>query len=285
MIPQDPMPALTVDATKSGGPATLPETGIVLQASGIKKSYGRVQALLNVDFELRRSEIHALIGDNGAGKSTFIKVLSGVVQPDAGVIELYGEHVHFAGPKDAQQAGIETVYQDLALAFTLGAAENVYLGRELTRSGLLGRLGFLDRAGMRDRTAAEMADLGITLKSVRAPVSALSGGQQQAVAVARSALWGRRLLIMDEPTAALGTQQTAQVLELMQRARDERGVSILFISHSMPLVFEVADRITVLRLGRSVLTCDRRSATTDQLIGAMTGSGEVAAAMAERGER
>jgi simple sugar transport system ATP-binding protein len=253
-------------------------------ASGVRKSYGRVQALVDADFELRHAEIHALIGDNGAGKSTFIKILSGVLQPDAGQIEVFGRAVEFAGPKAAQEAGIETVYQDLALASTLGAAENVYLGRELTRSGVLGRLGFLDRPEMRRRTAGEMSDLGIQLKSVRAPVSALSGGQRQAVAVTRAAVWGRRILIMDEPTAALGTQQTEQVLQLMRRARDERGVSILFISHSLPLIFEVADRITVMRLGRTVLRCDAAGATTDQLIGAMTGSSEAMAAHRGRGE-
>jgi simple sugar transport system ATP-binding protein len=271
---------LVLPPESSGG---VPEE-VVLKATGIKKSFGQVRALVDADFELRRAEIHALIGDNGAGKSTFIKVLSGVFPPDAGEIQLFGRQVHFPSPRAAQDAGIETAYQDLALAFTLGAAENVYLGREVTRSGILGGLGFLDRAEMRRRTIAQMAELGITLKSARAPVEALSGGQRQAVAVARAAVWGRRILIMDEPTAALGTRQTEQVLRLMQRARDERGVSIIFISHSLPLVFDVADRVTVMRLGRMVLRCKVEEATTDQLVGAMTGSSEVARARSPEGE-
>jgi len=254
------------------GQSNMDSNNVILRATGVKKSYGSVKVLTDVNFDLRQGEVHALIGDNGAGKSTFIKILSGVVCLDGGSIELYGQLANFISPHDAQDAGIETVYQDLALALTLDASENVYLGRELLRKGLLGRMGFLDRQLMHDRTAVAMKGMGITLKSVSAPVSALSGGQRQGVAVVRAAMWERKILIMDEPTAALGQKQTAEVRNMIKRSRDELGISIILISHSLPFVFEVADRITVMRHGRSILRCAASEASTDQLIGAMTGS-------------
>jgi ABC-type sugar transport system ATPase subunit len=253
------------------------EPEVVLRARGIVKSFGAVRALDGVDFELRRGEIHALCGDNGAGKSTLIKIFSGVHQPDAGSVELEGRPLHLVSPRDAQEAGIETVYQDLALAGTLDAGENVFLGREVMRAGALGRLGFVDRRGMRSRLAAELDVLGTHIPSLRTPVDSLSGGQRQAVAVARAATWGRKVLILDEPVAALAPQQTQNVLALMDRVRRERDLSVVFISHSLPHVFEAADRVTVMRRGRNVLTEPVADATTNGLIAAMTGVVEPAA--------
>jgi ABC-type sugar transport system ATPase subunit len=244
---------------------------IALEATGIRKNYGFVQALAGADFELREGEIHALVGDNGAGKSTLIKVFSGVVQADDGQMELFGDRVSFSNPADALEAGIETVYQDLALATDLTPGENIFLGRETARRGFLGRLGFVDRAAMRRDAGQHLRELGIDLPSGRVPVDTLSGGQRQAVAVARASAWGRTVLILDEPVAALGHQQTEIVLGLMRQVRDEKGLSIIFISHSIPQVLEVADRITVLRLGRTVLTCDVREASLEMLVAAMTG--------------
>lgn len=244
---------------------------LLMRATGIRKDYGHVRALDGVDFTLAHHEIHALIGDNGAGKSTLIKIIAGAVRPDAGAIEIEGEAVSFDSPHDAREAGIETVYQDLALADPLDAAENVFLGRELCYSGFLGRLGFVDRPAMRAQTKGHLEDLGVNLPSISVPVEAFSGGQRQAVAVARAAAWGRRFLIMDEPVAALGVQQTTHVLDLMQRARDEKGLSVILISHNLPEVLRVADRVTVLRLGRRVGTVSGRDATASLLVGAMTG--------------
>jgi simple sugar transport system ATP-binding protein len=248
---------------------TLPHAPII-RAVGMKKRFGHVEALRGVDFDLAPKEIHAVVGDNGAGKSTFVKILAGVHEADSGMLEVAGQPVRFQSPREAQEAGIETVSQDLALAPTLDSAENVYLGREIVVRGPLRRLGFISRTEMRRRTAEELERLGISLPSVKAPVSALSGGQRQAVAVARAAVWGRRILILDEPTAALGTHQTEIVLGLMQRVRDERGLAQIFISHNLPHVFRVADRITVLRLGERVLTCRTEQTTPEQLILAMT---------------
>jgi ABC-type sugar transport system ATPase subunit len=254
----------------SGGPAP-DQIPLLMQASAIRKGYGHVRALDGVDLDLRQREIHALIGDNGAGKSTLIKIIAGTVKPDAGTIEIDGRRVTFNSPHDAREAGIETVYQDLALADPLDAAENVFLGRELCYPGFRGRLGFVDRRAMRAQTASHLHDLGVTLPSISVPVETFSGGQRQAVAVARAAAWGRRFLIMDEPVAALGVQQTTHVLDLMERARDEKGLSVILISHNLPEVLRVADRITVLRLGRRVGTVAARDATASLLIGAMTG--------------
>jgi ABC-type sugar transport system ATPase subunit len=243
----------------------------LLAAHGIFKSFGAVRALDGADFELREGEIHALVGDNGAGKSTLIKILSGVHAPDAGTIELAGEEVSFQNPHAAQEAGIETVYQDLALAGTLDAPSNVFLGREIVRGGPLGTLGFLDRREMRAKVGEEMTRLGTEIPSLRAPVGLMSGGQRQAVAVARAAIWGRRVLIMDEPVAALAPQQTAYVLGLMDQVRRDRHLGVIFISHTIPHVFEVADRVSVMRRGRTVLVSPIDEVTTEGLIRAMTG--------------
>jgi simple sugar transport system ATP-binding protein len=242
-----------------------------LRAIGIRKDYGHVRALDGVDFSLGHHEIHALIGDNGAGKSTLVKVLAGAEVPDAGRIEIDGHGVRLPTPRDARDAGIETVYQDLALADPLDAAANIFLGRELLYPGLLGRLGFVDRSRMRSETARQMRDLGVHIPSITEAVETFSGGQRQAVAVARAAVWGQRFLIMDEPVAALGHRQTVQVLDLLRRARDEKGLSVILISHNMPEVMRVADRITVLRLGRRVVTLAAAEASAELLIAAMTG--------------
>jgi len=229
--------------------------------------------LRGVDLQVRPREVHALVGDNGAGKSTLMKIIAGAVAPDGGTIAVNGRPVTFTRPADAQAAGIETVYQDLALAPTLTAGENLYLGREVLRPGLLGRLGFVDRAAMNRSAERQLATLGARLQSMTAEVGSLSGGQKQAVAVARASLWGSALIMLDEPTAALGVSQTEFVLKLVEQLRDERGLSVLLISHSMPDVFRVADRVTVLRLGRTVLTEQISAVSTNDLIAAMTGAG------------
>ena len=246
----------------------------LLEARALRKSFGAVRALDGADFELRRGEIHALVGDNGAGKSTLIKVFAGVHLADAGTLAIDGLDVRFGSPHDAQAAGIETVYQDLALAGTLDAASNVFLGREILRSGALGRLRFVDRSAMRESVEAELRRLGTTIPALKSPVGSLSGGQRQAVAVARAAIWGRRVLIMDEPAAALAPQQAANVLKLMDKVRRDSKLGVIFISHTLAHVFDVADRVTVMRRGRAVLTAPIDAVDTDALLRAMTGLDE-----------
>jgi simple sugar transport system ATP-binding protein len=227
--------------------------------------------LRGVNFAIYPDEVVALIGDNGAGKSTLAKILSGVLQPSSGEIRLDGRRVHIASPSHAHGLGIETVYQDLALAPELDSISNLYLGRELLRPGFLGRLGMLDTRAMRANTTELLSRLEIPIRDVRHPVSGLSGGQRQGVAVARSMSFATRLLLMDEPTAALGVVQTERMLELIRRI-PSHGVSVLLISHNMPQVLDVADRIEVLRLGRRVARFTREQASTESLIAAMTGA-------------
>ncbi len=244
----------------------------ILEARGLVKRYGHVVALNGADFELFPGEILAIIGDNGAGKSTLIKALSGALQPDEGEISLDGEHVHFRSPRDARDAGIETVYQDLAVAPSLDIATNIFLGREQRRAGLSGRLlRLLDKRGMRREAARHFAELQIGVQSIAQPVEDLSGGQRQGVAVARAATWARRLVIMDEPTAALGVKETQQVLDLIRRVR-ERGLPVILISHDMPHVFELADRIHIMRLGRRVAVVTPESHTMSEAVAIMTGA-------------
>ena len=243
----------------------------VLEARGITKRYGHVEALSGANFDLYPGEVVALIGDNGAGKSTLVKTLSGVHPPDAGEIRFEGREVHIPTPEAARELGIETVYQDLALAPDLESSANLFLGREVVRKGLLGRLGFLDGAAMRERTDSAFRDLGVGVQDVTAPVATFSGGQRQGVAVARAVTWASRVVFMDEPTAALGVVQTRRVLELIRRVRD-RGLSVVLISHNMPEVMEVADRVEVLRLGVRVATFQRGEASMEDLVGAMTGA-------------
>jgi D-xylose transport system ATP-binding protein len=241
-----------------------------LQLRGIRKSFGHVEALRGVDLDVRQGEIMALVGDNGAGKSTLVKILAGVHAPDAGEIVVDGRPVTLQRPQDAVQLGIETVYQDLALCDNLDVVANLFLGRErrTPSAGPLAR--FLANRRMAHEAADVLADLSVHLPSLRVPVAALSGGQRQAVAVGRAVLWGSNIVLMDEPTAALGVQQTATVYSLVRRLRD-RGVSVLLISHNLVDVFELADRITVLRLGTRAGVFDPRTHRPDEVIGAITG--------------
>jgi fructose transport system ATP-binding protein len=250
-----------------------PENGQpVLEARGLVKRYGQVVALNGADFELYPGEILAIIGDNGAGKSTLIKALSGALQPDEGEIRLDGELIHFRSPRDARRAGIETVYQDLAVAPSLDIATNIFLGREQRRRGPLGSvLRMLDKRGMRREAARHFAELKIGVQSIAQSVENLSGGQRQGVAVARAATWARRLVIMDEPTAALGVKETRQVLDLISRVR-ERGLPVILISHDMPHVFELADRIQIMRLGRRAAVVTPHSHTMAEAVAIMTGA-------------
>ena len=243
----------------------------ILEARNIVKTYGHVNALEGANFSVSSGEVVALIGDNGAGKSTLTKVISGVVHPDSGELLFEGTPVEIHSPSDAQALGIETVYQDLALAPDLDGAANVYMGRELLKPGLLGRLGVLDKRAMKVATEDAFTQLGVAIKDAGAAVAYLSGGQRQGVAVARAASWASRVIIMDEPTAALGVVQTENVLNVIRRVRD-RGVAVVLISHNMPDVLKVADRIEVLRLGRRVASFKRDDATIESLVGAMTGA-------------
>ena len=241
----------------------------LLEAHGISRRFGHVRALDRADFAVYAGEICALIGDNGAGKSTLVKILSGADRPDQGQILLSGKPVTFDSPTAAQAHGITTVYQDLALAADLPAYENLYLGREVMAPGLLGRLGFLNRSVMRRRAAEQFSRLGVRLRSSRSPVSSLSGGQRQSVAIARAAMWADRVIFMDEPTAALGVAQTRRVLDLIRQVRDQ-GIAVVLTSHNMPQVLEVADRIEVLRLGRRIARFVAAEANVDRLVAAMT---------------
>jgi fructose transport system ATP-binding protein len=253
----------------------------VLQARGIVKRFGHVTALAGADFDLYPAEVLAVIGDNGAGKSTLIKVLSGALHPDEGELLLDGEPVQFRTPLDARRAGIETVYQDLAVAPALDIASNLFLGREVRRRGPLGgALRMLDKRGMRKEAARQLAELEIGIPSITAAVENLSGGQRQGVAVARAAAWGKRVVIMDEPTAALGVKETAQVLDLIRRVR-ERGLPVILISHDMPHVFDLADRIHIMRLGRRVAVVTPKTHTMAEAVAIMTGAtpGELDRAM------
>jgi simple sugar transport system ATP-binding protein len=243
----------------------------LLEARGIDKSFGRVSALRGADFEVREGEVAALVGDNGAGKSTLVKVLSGIFAADAGEIRFRGEPVTVTSPEAARELGIETVYQDLALAPDLDPAANLYLGREIVRPGPLGWLGLLDNRAMRRRTAAAFEALGVGLQSTDSPVATLSGGQRQGVAVGRAVTWASKVVFMDEPTAALGVVQTRRVLDLIRRVRDS-GRSVVLISHNMPEVFEVADRIEVLRLGQRVASYRAADVSMEDVVGAMTGA-------------
>jgi simple sugar transport system ATP-binding protein len=243
----------------------------LVEARGLVKTFGRVHALRGANFAVFPGEVVALIGDNGAGKSVLVKCLSGVHQPDAGEILMRGQPVKIPSPLAAMHMGIETVYQDLALADDLEASANLYLGRELYKSGPLRLFGVLDRAKMRAGAREAFQDLGIELQDVRAPIESLSGGQRQSVAVARSVVWASTVILLDEPTAALGVVQRQHVLEVIRRVRD-RGVAVVYISHNMPEVLEVADRIEVLRLGVRVARFRASDATLEQLVGAMTGA-------------
>jgi fructose transport system ATP-binding protein len=247
----------------------------VLRARGLVKRYGQVTALDGADFDLLPGEVLAVIGDNGAGKSSLVKAITGAVQPDEGTIELDGRPVRFRGPLDARRLGIETVYQDLAVAASLDIASNMFLGRELRRRGPLGSVfRMLDKKRMREESASHMADLKIGLRSLTQAVETLSGGQRQGVAVARAVAWARHVVVMDEPTAALGVKESGQVLDMIRRVRD-RGLPVVLISHNMPHVFEIADRIHVQRLGRRVAQLRPADHSMAEVVAIMTGALEV----------
>jgi ABC-type sugar transport system ATPase subunit len=248
----------------------------LLKLSGIRKAFGAVSVLNGVDLEVRRPEVLALLGDNGAGKSTLIKVISGVVIPDAGEIAVEGAPVRFTGPDGPKSFGIETVYQDLALISTFDTIQNIYLGREMKASAGLR----LDHSGMAREAHKHLTALNIRLPSLRKRVRYLSGGQRQAVAISRATGWGAKLIIMDEPTAALGVRESRQVLELIKSLR-AANVSVIVISHNVEHVFEVSDRIVVLRHGRPVATLRTRDTTHEEVVRYITG----AVAGAEVGQR
>ncbi len=245
----------------------------ILAARGLVKRFGRVTALSGSDLELYPGEVLAVIGDNGAGKSSLIKCLSGAMVADEGEIELDGHIVHFKRPQDARHAGIETVYQTLAVAPALDIATNMFLGRERRRSGPTGSvLRILDKPGMRRDAKKALDDLGIgTLQDITQAVETLSGGQRQAVAVARAAAFGSKMIILDEPTAALGVKESGQVLQMIRDLRD-KGLPVILISHNMPHVFEVADRIHIQRLGRRVAVVTPQSHSMSDAVAIMTGA-------------
>ncbi|GIW31075.1 MAG: ATP-binding cassette domain-containing protein [Meiothermus ruber] len=251
-------------------PVTQPR--IVLEARNLVKRYGHVTALDGTDFELRAGEILAVIGDNGAGKSTLIKALSGAIIPDSGEIYLDGQRVHFRSPIDARRNGIETVYQDLAVAPAMTIAENLFLGREILRPGWFARLiRWIDKKKMLEEAIADMKDLKIGIRSMTQAVETLSGGQRQGVAVARSAAFARHVVIMDEPTAALGVKEGNMVLELIRRVRDS-GLPVIIISHNMPHVFEIADRIHIQRLGKRAAVVNPKTISMSDAVAVMTGA-------------
>lgn len=247
------------------------EVAPVLEAKAINKHFGPVHALKEVDFAVYPGEVVALIGDNGAGKSTLINVLTGVLPFESGEIIFAGRPVRFNSPHEARTSGIETVYQDLAVAPHLDAVANIFLGRERRVAGLPGMLGVLDNGRMRLETQEQLSKLRVRVPGLERRLVTLSGGQRQGVAVARAVMWASKVVIMDEPTAALGVAQTAQVLGLIRQVRDT-GIPVVFISHNMPNVFEVADRIVVLRLGEVTTELDPKTATIDDAVAAMTGS-------------
>ena len=243
----------------------------VLALQGVSKSFGPVQALSDVDFEVNRDEVVALVGDNGAGKSTLVKTIAGIHTADSGTISFEGEEVSVTSPSDAVALGIATVYQDLALSDNLDVVENLYLGQEKVADGPAGAIGQLDEVAMEKRTGELLENLAVTITDLRAEVGTMSGGQRQQVAIARSLLGDPKLVMLDEPTAALGVRQTAQVLALIKRLK-EQGHAVLVISHNLADVFEVADRIYVLRLGKEAGDFPATDTSQDKVVAAITGA-------------
>lgn len=247
-------------------------TPLVFEAKGLVKHYGQVVALDGVDFELRAGEIMAVIGDNGAGKSSLIKALSGATVPDEGSILLDGKPVLFKSPIEARRSGIETVYQDLAVAPAMTIAENLFLGRELTKWGTIGKLlRILDKKEMLAQAVSRMNDLKVGIRSMTQAVETLSGGQRQCVAVARAAAFAKHVVIMDEPTAALGVKEGNMVLALIRRVRDQ-GLPVILISHNMPHVFEIADRVHIQRLGKRAAIVNPKKISMSDAVAVMTGA-------------
>jgi fructose transport system ATP-binding protein len=245
---------------------------VVMQATGLVKRYGQVTALDGTDFELRAGEILAVIGDNGAGKSSLIKALSGATIPDEGSIFLDGTLVKFKSPIEARKYGIETVYQDLAVAPAMTIAENLFLGREIRKPGIAGSVfRLIDKASMLTQAAQYMQELKIGIRSMVQPLETLSGGQRQGVAVARSAAFAKHVVILDEPTAALGVKEGNMVLELIRRVRD-KGLPVILISHNMPHVFDIADRIHIQRLGKRAAVVNPKMISMSDTVAIMTGA-------------
>jgi len=253
-----------------------PTVAPILEAKNLVKTYGRVVAVDGASLKLFPGEVLAVVGDNGAGKSTLIKCLSGAEIPDDGSIELDGKEISFRRPQDSREAGIETVYQNLAISPALDIASNLFLGREIRKKGPLGSIfRMLDGSGMKKIAKEQIALLGIgTIQNIGQAAETLSGGQRQAVSVARAAAFGQKLIILDEPTAALGVRESKQVLKLVENLRD-RGLPVILISHNMPQVFEVADRIHIQRLGKRVAVVTPKSHTMNDVVAVMTGALEI----------
>ncbi|MCB1498547.1 MAG: sugar ABC transporter ATP-binding protein [Bauldia sp.] len=244
----------------------------VLEAQHVERRFGAVVAIADASVALRRHEVLGLVGDNGAGKSTLLKILSGVLQADAGRILLEGSEIHIRRAQDAMEAGIETVYQDLALVDTMSAYQNVYLGREpLAKSPLLRLFNLVDDRAMRKRSREVLDALSVKIPSINVSVKGMSGGQRQCLAIARAILWGRKIVILDEPTAALGVRETAQVLDVIRDLR-KHDVSVIVVSHNMAQLMEIADRITVMRLGRTVATRVVKDTQVSEIVGLITGA-------------
>ena len=245
----------------------------ILSGRGLTKKYGRVTAMEDCDFDLMPGEILAVIGDNGAGKSTLIKSLSGAIRPDSGKITLKGKLASFDSPNHARDFGIETVYQTLAMSPALSIADNMFMGRELRKPGFMGRiLRQLDKARMREIATEKLSELGLTtIQNIDQKVETLSGGQRQGVAVARAAAFGSTVMILDEPTAALGVKEGRRVLDLIMEVKS-RGIPIILISHNMPHVFEVADRIHIHRLGRRLCVVNPKNISMSDAVALMTGA-------------
>jgi simple sugar transport system ATP-binding protein len=260
-------------SSESGAAGSRSGGSLALDVRGITKRYSHVEALRGCDLDVREAEIVGIVGDNGAGKSTLMKTLTGVIRPDSGEIVFRGQPVQFSSPGDARAIGIDAVYQDLALAEDLSAADNFYLGHELLKPGIRGRLGILDRRAMRAETVNHFKRYDVRLAGASVPVGAMSGGQKQSVAVIRSVAWKSAVVFMDEPTAALGVMQTARVLDLIRLVRDE-GTAVVMISHDLPHLLEVADRVHVMRMGMVVATFGRADASPQAIVDVMAGVGE-----------
>jgi len=241
-----------------------------LELRGVRKRFGTVEALKGADLKLHHGEVHALLGDNGAGKSTLLKIAAGVVSPDEGEIMVNGESVEMGSPKEARQLGIETVYQDLALADDRSAVANIYMGREIKRKGMLGLVGVLNRSEMETRVTSEFSRLSVPITDAHRPVREFSGGQRQGIALARAAVWAQTIVLLDEPTAALGVRQRATVHDLLNALRD-RGLGVLLISHDVPEVLRIADTVSILRLGKCVATRPANEVDLRWCVGAIVG--------------
>jgi simple sugar transport system ATP-binding protein len=261
-----------VSADYRGAQAPTHNVGIAIAGLHIAKRFGHVQALSDANVTVRAGEVVALFGDNGAGKSTFLKTLIGMVKPDAGEFIVADQPVSFSTIRDAQKAGIECVHQDLALAPDLSVVDNMFLGNERLSRGLLGKIGVLDRKEMTERADQALRELSIKLPSLKVDISALSGGQKQALAVARAVMWGHTAILMDEPTAALGARQSAIVCDLM-RTVAERGLGVLVVSHDLPRVLKIADRVTILWRGITALEAPASELTIPEVVATMVGNG------------